>query len=283
LSLKMFAYSSKEAYNSCLSLFPTLLANQQFSVPLKKEETQDKVARMTILKLQREQNRNKQRRKGKALSSLNVESQSQIIDDKGFYASEIPKYCASTDSKINFISSEQFDQFDDQLLSDNNVILLMEMFPSINVAIFCSKYRASHSLEAAIDILVGMDSSPVITTVVDDIANTALWPTLPNHHKSACSIMEHSSDAISLKPLLSNSSVISTQQSPTNSNSNDVSDSVTNLLNITEEFLTENVQINEMEEKCVEEVYVDEDDSELIIISTERTSFSEDESDWIVI
>mmetsp|Transcript_20975 Transcript_20975/g.39053 ORF Transcript_20975/g.39053 Transcript_20975/m.39053 type:complete len:296 (-) Transcript_20975:126-1013(-) len=173
----MFNYSSKEAYNSCLSMFPVMAANQghnttTFANILEKSEA--KKNRIEEFKRNRAYMRAHPVILKSTLPTLNIETQGDIVQDKNLYVDEAPTYRASFNSKIRFQSQRQ-----PEFEVNPDIDALHQMFPSLSLDLIYSKYLAcEESLNSTIDelLLVPAESTDM------DTQNPEQWPSICSSH-----------------------------------------------------------------------------------------------------
>ena len=168
----MFCYSSRQAYNSCMSMFPNIAAKQhlcpvtEIQVVQAEEAKKSRVAQMKQIRAAKYE---KKENSVCGLPVLHTESRSDIIHDKDQYMADLPTYKAASNTKINFQAQRQ-----PEFEVNPDIDVLHQMFPSIHLNVIYSKYQAcSESLHNTIDTLL---AAPV--TTIPDIQNEELWPSL---------------------------------------------------------------------------------------------------------
>ena len=164
-----FVYSSQEAYNSCLSLFPVLKSNQHSTISRVNSNTTVKEQKKKLAELKKEQ-RSKYKlsllnaSQRKRLPTLTTEKTSDIIESKEVYTS---RNALPACSKILFAKNDQ-----DSFQINSELHTLIEMFPSIDFETIKNEYEAvSMSLERTIDILLELACDDSMTTYLkEDVA-----------------------------------------------------------------------------------------------------------------
>lgn len=170
----MLCYTSREAYNSCLSLFPNISSRQLQVADVVTCKEIVKESRLAQLKQQRALRFEEKTKKNHGLLPLlQAESHADIIENKHQYMDDAPSYKATSNSKLNFQSRRQL-----EFEVNPDIDVLHQMFPSVGLQTIYMKYQAcSESLHATIEILL---ATPETDSSLPDIQDEGMWPRLPS-------------------------------------------------------------------------------------------------------
>jgi hypothetical protein len=166
----MFSYTSREAYNSCIAMFPDMNSKQHSTANIinAKKTIEAKKSRLEAMKLNRARNRG-QFITRHGLPTLNTESEEDIISDIDNYIDDAPMYKVTSNSKINFQTQRQL-----EFEVNPDIELLHQMFPSVDLAVIYSKYMScTESLNETIELLLIPTEESSMGTL-----NFDQWPSL---------------------------------------------------------------------------------------------------------
>lgn len=192
--MSLFVYNSKQAHNSCLSLFPTLnnrgdINTGSIAATAMKEK---KLARIAEAKRNR---RARYEAKSNVPTPFQYESVMDIVEDKEHYMSTAPLSKSQHNySKVTFQKERQL-EFEE----NPDIDLLHQMFCTVDINLIYSQYMLNnYSLDPTIDALLTIvESTPSQKTfeVVNSLCVEGEWPELSSKQEK-----DHQEDNVTPTP-----------------------------------------------------------------------------------
>jgi hypothetical protein len=178
--MSLFVYTSKQAYNSCLGMFPAMVAaNPGSSTQGGARNAPKEKGRLSRIKEQIRLNRMAQQKARMAAPArFRFESVLDIIHEREEYVDSVPvvKMSSPPDTKITFQKQRQI-EFEE----NSDIDHLHKMFPDVPLSvIYCQYQQQNSSLNSTIDVLLTRDFSSDNVEEISplDIEDESLWPSL---------------------------------------------------------------------------------------------------------